>query len=149
MTDLITATEVAEMLRNLGCEAENSSQLNQEGSRVNANIYRIPWQIELLGSPPFHTELLVRVPMWVNGDPLRWTNNWNRERSSQAFAIYDEGTNRPLRKGRRHLVGIESYLSFGEGVEISYVVRFLGWWISELRQLSIRPGVEFFEELPL
>ena len=149
MTNLITALEVAEMLRNLGCEAESYSQLNRESSRVNGNIYRIPWQIELLGSPPFHTELLARVPMWVNGDPLRWTNDWNRERSSQAFAIHDESTSRPLRKGRRYLVGIESYLSFGEGVEISYLVRFLGWWVAELRHLSVRPGVEFFEELPL
>lgn len=149
MTNLITASEVAEILRDLGCEAESSSQLNHEGSRVNAHIYRIPWQVELLGSPPFHTECLARVPMWVYGDPLCWTNDWNRERSSQAFAIYDEATNRPLRKGRKYLVGIESFLSFGEGVEVSYVIRFLGWWVAELRHLSVRPGVEFFEELPL
>lgn len=149
MNNLITAVEVAGMLRALGCEAESSMQLNRESSRVNATIHRIPWQIELLGSPPFHTELLARVPMWVDGDPLRWTNDWNCERSSQAFAVHDQDTNRPLRRGRKYLVGIESFLSFGDGVEISYLFRFLGWWVAEIQHLRLRPGVEFFEELPL
>jgi hypothetical protein len=149
MINLYTAQEIADILRRLGCEAESELRLYDDYSRVNSKTYGIPWQVVMLGSAPFHTELLTRVPLWVEGDPLRWTNDWNCSRSSQAFAVHDPATRRPIKKGRRRLVGIEALLSFGDGVKPEYVIRFLGWWIMELKHLRVRPQVEFFEELSL
>lgn len=149
MTNLFTAEEIAEILRELGCDAKSTSRLDDEQSQVHVRIGDVAWHVLLLGSPPFHTEMLVRVPLWVKGEPLRWANDWNRQRSSQAFAVYDEESNRPLRNGRRFLIGIESFLSFGLGVDGGYVGRFLNWWVSEVQHLRTLPNVEFFQELPL
>lgn len=149
MTNLYTAQEIADMLRKMGCDAWSNVRLYDDHSRVNSRVHGIPWQVEMLGGAPFHTELLARVPLWVEGDPLRWTNDWNCSRSSQAFAVHDPATCRPIRKGKKRLVGIEAFLSFGDGVESGYIVRFFEWWIAELKCLRLSPRVEFFEELPI
>lgn len=149
MTNLFAAEEIAEILREIGCHAESMSQLNDEHSQVHSRTGGIAWQVLLPGSPPFHTEMLVRVPLWVIGEPLRWANDWNRQRSSQAFAVYDRDSSCPMSNGRKFLIGIESFLSFGLGVDERYVCGFLEWWISEVQHLRTFPNLEFFQDLPL
>ena len=149
MTKLFAAEEIAEILRELGCHAESISRLNDEQSQVHSRAGGIAWQVLLPGGPPFHTEMLVRVPLWVGGEPFRWANDWNRQRSSQAFAVHEGDSNRPMSNGQKFLVGIESFLSFGFGVDDKYVERFLRWWVAEVQHLRTLPNVEFFEKLPL
>ena len=148
MKNLYTVDEIAAVIRELGLDAEILPDEPDCDTRIHSRANGIAWQIAMSGDGPFHFGIRARVPLWVRGDPMRWSNDWNRNHWSQAFAPIDTDTNRPVANGRTYMVGIESTLIFGTGVTQEYVAGFIDWWTEEVNALSEIPEVTFYAELP-
>jgi hypothetical protein len=110
MKNLYTVDEIAAVIRELGLDAEILPDEPDCDTRIHSRANGIAWQVAMSGDGPFHFGIRARVPLWVRGDPMRWSNDWNRQHWSQAFAPIDTDTNRPLANGRTYMVGIESTL---------------------------------------
>jgi hypothetical protein len=148
MKNLYTVDEIAAVIRELGLDAEILPDEPDRDTRIHSRTNEIAWQIAMTGDRPFHFGIRARVPLWVRGDPLRWANDWNRQRWSQAFAAIDPDTNRPVTSERTYMVGIESTFIFGTGVTPEYIAGFIDWWTEEVNALSEFPEVTFYAELP-
>jgi len=148
MKNLYTVDEIAAVIRELGLDAEILPDEPDCDTRINSRTDGIAWQIAMTGDGPFHLGIRARVPLWVRGDPLRWANDWNRKRWSQAFAAIDPDTSRPFTSERKYMVGVEATLNFGTGVTPEYVAGFIDWWTEEVNALSEFPEVTFYAELP-
>ena len=146
--ETFTAEEIVVMLEDLGywaCTHEDDAHRCIVRSRCDG----IAWRAELLGQPPFHVGIRLKVPLLVGGDPLAWVNQWNQTRFSQAFAPADTETGDFLRDEDGLVwVNVESLVLFESGVTVAHVNACLSWWIEDVIHIHSVPEVTYFEKLP-
>jgi hypothetical protein len=146
--EAFTAQEVVMMLEDIGYRAEVHED-EEHCCVIRSRCEGIAWQVNLVGQPPFHFGLRLKLPLLVSSDPVIWANDWNRTRFSQAFAPTDADTGSFLRdENGLAWVNVESLILFDSGVTTAHVVASLVWWVEDVLHIHSIPEVTYFEELP-
>jgi len=146
--ETFTAEEIIIMLEDLGYTAEVHED-DEHCCLLRSRSEGIAWQADLVGQPPLHAGLRLKLPLLVSCNPLTWANDWNRTRFSQAHAYTDSDTGDFLRdEDGLAWVNVESLILFESGVTAAHVAASLNRWVEDVLHVHSFPEVTYFEELP-
>ena len=134
--EYFTAKEIATALQELGFQAKIVASHNDVVIESASSGKK--WTAALHGVDPFFSSIFLRIIIWVEKDPLEWTNKWNSWNCSSiahVVTLDDESAPTPDDDGD-YMIMISSNYEFDGGITFRFLQNSFLQWMSSVEELA-------------